>query len=465
MPPKTRALVIDDEKQALDELKVLLTSEDYLVDIAQSPLKGLEMYRDRFYDFVLLDLQMQEKNGLEVLEEIKRMDRYAVVVIVTTYDKAERAAETIRKGASDYVVKPLLPSKLREVLGRLSNEISIRRAYMQQLAEISANRLDKIYAKSSVMHRIFEKIQTIARADSTVLITGESGTGKELVARAIHKLSTRSNHPFIPINCSAFQETLLESELFGYEQGAFTDARSAKKGLFLSANGGTFFFDEIGDMSLSLQAKLLRVLEDRKVRPLGSNTEFKVDIRVLSATNKNLSEEIEKGRFRNDLFFRLNVVELNIPPLRERKDDILFLADHFLDEFNSRFNKKILGFKPEAEKAMLQYDWPGNVRELKNLVERTVLLGSENGYIHLSNFPPELQSLSKDNRVINELNYNKAKDKVLWDFHNDYFSYLLRKNRGNVSRSAFEAGIDRSSLQRLLKKYGIKSSNYRKQRQ
>src|SRR6184192_3917569 len=382
-----RILVVDDEAAILRLLKEALTQWGYQVTGASSGAEALQALRGDMFDAVITDIRMPDMNGLELLKEIKRHDESVEVVVMTGYPTIASAVEALKEGAFDYLSKPLLLDELRHLMVRmterrfLKGEVQSLRARLGE--ELSVNEL---VGNAPPMQRVKEIISKVATTDSPVLIEGESGTGKELVAAAIHRLSGRAKGPFIPVNCSAIPEDLLESEFFGHVRGAFSGAVSDALGLFRGANEGTIFLDEIAELSPGLQVKLLRVLQEMQVRPVGSTKAFPVDVRVIAATNRDLERAMTEGAFRQDLFYRLNVVRVLLPPLRERRDDIPALVTHFLRRFNRRFHRDVRGMAPDALATLSAYSFPGNVRELENLIERAYAMGARE-QITLSDLP------------------------------------------------------------------------------
>jgi DNA-binding NtrC family response regulator len=382
---KGRILVIDDEADIRESLDILLTSEGYQVDGAESAQEGIRRLETGLYDLVLLDLMMPDRSGLEVLEEVRRWDRQTPIFMITAYGSVESAVKALKAGASDYFTKPWDNEKLlieidRTITkGRLEQEnIHLKKALKQRYS------FPNIVGKSERMQTILDLVARVAPTRSTILITGETGTGKELIAKAIHANSPRADHMFIAVNSGSLPPDLLESTLFGHVKGAFTGAIAARKGYFEIADRGTIFFDEVGNINLETQAKLLRVIQEREFMPLGSSETVRVDVRILAATNADLRRLVEEGKFREDLYYRLNVINLVLPPLRERKEDIPLLIQHFFDKYcreNNKFlgpdGRSVLRFEPEAMQVLLEHSWPGNVRELENAVERAVVLASE----------------------------------------------------------------------------------------
>jgi two-component system response regulator AtoC len=368
-------LVVDDEPNLRHMLTVVLEKAGYTVVSAGDGVEALSLAETQPFDFVLCDLRMPRMDGLAFLQETAARSLDAAVIVMSAYGTISTAVEAMKLGAADYISKPFKPDEILLKLGQVEERNRLRQENIRLRNAIQETfSFQNIVAKSESMRSIFETIKKIADYKTTVLITGESGTGKELIARAIHYNGARKDGPMVAINCGGLPENLLESELFGHVKGAFTDARKDKKGLFQEANQGTLFLDEMAALSLSLQVKLLRVLEDEMVRPVGSNRSEKVDVRIIAATAQDLAEAVKERAFRDDLFYRINVLSIEVPPLRERKGDIPLLVNHFIERFNKRLQREITGIRPDALHALMEYPWPGNVRELENVVERIMVL-------------------------------------------------------------------------------------------
>ncbi|GLI38584.1 sigma-54 dependent transcriptional regulator [Geobacter hydrogenophilus] len=388
---KTKILVVDDEHLIRWSLEQNLKKQGYEVVSAGNGEDALRIVRDEQPDLVLLDIQLPGISGLEVLAKIKEHDEEIIVIMVTAHGALETAVHAMRLGAFDYINKPFNLDEMAIVI-RKALETSDLRREVQRLRGEQAKKFGSpdIIGSSRHMKNVLDMMEKVAKSDaSTVLVQGESGTGKELVAKWVHYKSARAERPFVAINCAAVPATLLESELFGHEKGAFTDAKAMKKGLFELADGGTVFLDEIGDMEMGMQAKLLRFLEERTFRRIGGTKSFSVDVRIISATNRDLIKAIEEKSFRNDLYYRLQVIPIYLPPLRERREDILTLTSHFIELFNAEFNKHVTGISKMAEKLLLDYTWPGNIRELKNVIERAIILGNDETLL-LEHLPLEI---------------------------------------------------------------------------
>lgn len=457
-------LIVDDEENIRHLLEHQFHRRGYEVHTAETGEESLDIFRTRSVDVIILDLNLPGMSGLEVLSELRNQGD-PMVIVITASGEVKTAVTAMRNGAHNYICKPFDFDEINLAVEEAVRVLRMRSQIEALSYQPEGQRFENLVGQCPAMQQLYATIEKVAESSSTVLITGESGTGKELVARAIHHRSPRKAAPFIPINCTAIRETLLESELFGHERGAFTDAREAKKGLFEIANGGTVLLDEIGDMDLRLQSELLRFLEEREFRRVGGVRSIKVDVRIIASTHQNLPERIREGTFRQDLFYRINVVSIHLPPLRERGRDVLLLTDHCITRFNKEFGKRMSGITPEVEQVFLSYPWPGNIRELRNLTERTVLL-STSDRITLADLPPEM---TRDGAVthpaVGSVNYEDAfpdaKRQIVDGFEREYVAAVLQRNAGNVSRSAQEAGIDRSSFQRLMRKHCVRSEDFR----
>jgi two-component system response regulator PilR (NtrC family) len=390
-----RILVVDDEDIIRESLCYILSNEGFQVDQAENGKVAYEKTLENYYDLVITDIEMPQMKGTELLEKVSAVTSSTSFIVITAYGSLDTAIKALRAGAQDYILKPVefdeLTIKIRRLfdLKRLLQENQMLRRELQRTYDFS-----KIIGKSPSMKTVFDMIQTVATTDSTVLITGNSGTGKELVARAIHYNSKRKNKPFIAVNCGAISENLIESELFGHKKGAFTGAISDKEGYIKAAEGGTLFLDEVSEMPLQLQVKLLRVLQERECTPVGSTTPFAVNIRFVASTNRNLQEEISKGKFREDLFYRLNVVDINLPSLKQRREDIPHLVDHFIDKYRAEMGKNIRGIENNALRALMNNEWRGEVRELENAIERAVIFATTE-LITLQDLPDNLKNIKE----------------------------------------------------------------------
>ena len=460
---KEKILIIDDERDMLRGCQKFLETAGYAVVVAESGEAGLALFETENPGLVIVDLKMPGMDGMAVLESIMARDQEAVVIVFTGYGTIESAVKAIRAGAFDFVQKPFETDEFLIVIERALKLRRVRmenRALKQMLD--TRFRFENIIGNSEAISQVFDLIRKISNTPANVLITGESGTGKELVARCIHANSKRSHKPFVPLNCGGLPENLVESELFGHAEGAFTDAKQNRAGLIEHAKGGTFFLDEIGELPMHLQVKFLRVLEDHKIRRLGSNEEIEIDIRLISATNQNIEALIKKGKFREDLFYRLNTFEIHLPPLRDRQGDIQLLVHHFLNYFAEISEKAIQGISTEAMDVLCEYTWPGNVRELMHVMERAVVL-SDADTIQLEDLPENLITQTEDiiGSAQTDLPFQDAKDAVIENFERAFIDRLLKAHNGNVSRAARQNGMNRHRLQRLISKYAIDISTYR----
>ncbi len=445
-------LVVDDEKNYLVVLEDLLLDEGYDVLTASSVAEALQLIRNNAIDTVLSDIKMPGMSGMELLDKINEIDAELPVILMTAYAQVDQAVSAMKKGALDHIQKPFNNNDVKRAVARGVEKRSLVTG-RRLLAGDGANP-GEIIGASEPMRRIFDIIRRVADTTTTVLISGESGTGKELVAKAIHKASSRAAMPFVSLNCAAVSEHLLESEMFGYEKGAFTGATSMKIGKFESADLGALFLDEVGDMSLNLQSKLLRVLQEQEFQRVGGNKDIKVDVRIITATNKNLKEEVAAGRFRGDLFFRLKVVYIELPPLRERLSDIPLLTAHFLDKYSIKLNREILDVDPDVMTALSNYSWPGNVRELEHVIERTLVLCSGTK-ITFRDLPSELQKSKNDSPAASVYSGAKSLADTLEEIEETIIRDAL-KNAGNVQAQAAKSlGLSRSNLQYKMKKYRL----------
>jgi len=444
-------LIIDDEVLTLNNLKRVLEKVGYEILLADSGETGIEVFKKHRPNLVLVDLMLPGIDGIEVLKQIKETDANTVVIMITAYEIIEKAIESMKLGAYDYLLKPFKISDLKTSVVR-ALELQSLKIRITETVETEREKyyFDKMAAKNKKMIDALKIAHKVAHLEkTTVLIMGESGVGKGIIARAIHYNSPRADEQFIEINCAAIPENLLESELFGYEPGAFTDARRRKIGLFEKADHGTVFLDEIADMPLSLQAKILKVLEEQSFVRLGSTNQIKIDVRIITATNKNLKKEIEQGNFREDLFYRLNVVPITIPPLRERREDIIPLALTFIQYFNHELHRSFKGISEDAAKVLLAHDWPGNVRELRNVIERIMAL-NQSEEILFEHLPLEIKS-SKAKFPILKDSVEKTEFISLNELEKKYIKEVLKFTGGNKSKAAKILGIHLTSLFRKLK--------------
>ncbi len=440
---KARLLIVDDEPIVRDSLGKWFREEGYEIGTAESANEALTRLAEHPWDLALVDIKMPGTDGIELQRRLHEINPELTVIIMTGYASVETAVEALKNGAYDYITKPFDPD---DVAHLVRNALSHRHAERENVrlretvAEVA--RPAELIGQSAAMQRVFEAIETVGPTDATALIIGESGTGKELVARAVHMASARKYHPLVVIHCGALTETLLESELFGHEKGAFTGAQYRKKGKFEIAEGGTVFLDEIGDISLKTQTDLLRVLQEREITRVGGNQPLKVDFRCVAATNKNLETLIEEGKFRPDLFYRLNVFRIELPPLRDRREDIPLLVDHFVRKFSLAMSKKITSVSPRAMQILQEHAWPGNVRELENAVERAMVVAQE----------PEL----REQDFTLKLQHNGAEGRTLDEMERAHILRVLEECSGNQTRAAQVLDIDRVTLYNKLKRYGWK---------
>ena len=448
-------LIVDDDPGICHTLSQMLEIHGYGVRVAHSGEAGLERCRQEMPDLVLLDLFLPGMDGLEALRHVKEMDRACQVVMVTAYDAASTVVEAIKLGAEDYITKPVTMQELQGLVAKLIGPA------VQEGPEKGMG-LEEVVGESGPMRRVFELVRRISKTSATVLVTGESGTGKEAIARAIHLNSARAGQPFIPLNCASIPGSLLESELFGHEKGAFTDAKVQKKGLVEVAQGGSLLLDEIGLMPLDLQGKLLSVLETRCFRRLGSTRELSADVRFIAATNKDLEKAVKVGEFREDLYYRLNVIPILLPPLRERGKDILLLARHFLDAYSSGHEMPLRRLSPDAEALLLSYSWPGNVRELKNVIERAVLL-TDGPAVEAPDLSIDRRAHGSDSAgrpvEVSEAGLVRIsfpeRGLSLDDLERQVIEDALRHTEGNISRAARLLHISRYALRYRMQKHGI----------
>ncbi|MCP9439175.1 MAG: sigma-54 dependent transcriptional regulator [Nitrospira sp.] len=442
-------LVVDDDEGLLHLLKMRLAAMGFAVTPCTTGAEAIETAKKKMFDLAITDLRLRDEDGLDVTEELLRIHPGLPVIILTAHGSIPNAVEAMQRGAFGYLTKPFddkdLKASIEKALAqqRMSREIQRLKSLVKELYG-----LENVVARSPAMQRLFQQIAQVADSDATILLFGETGTGKEVMARVIHTNSRRSKGPFVALNCAAIPETLFESELFGHVKGAFTSAHGAKRGLFQMANGGTLFLDEIGEMPLSMQAKLLRAVQEREVREVGAETTTKVDVRIIAATNKDLGEAVKHGRFRNDLYYRISVVPLFIPPLRDRRDDIPLLAQHFLKVSATRANKEIKGFTPAALHRLMVNPWLGNVRELENVIEKAVVMSRQDMIT-----PDLLPSVGVSPEAP-----LKPLTEAREEFERTYLKNLLQLTGGNISRAAQFAGRYRADFYKMLKKYGLHPS-------
>ncbi len=445
MTKKPRILVVDDEAAMRESLKDWLKEDGYEVGLAAGGKEAIAMAEEKNWEVILLDLKMPGMDGLEALKRLKEVIPEAEVLMMTAYATVDTAVQAMKEGAFDYLVKPFDPEEIELQIKKIvaHKELVLENILLRKKLE-ERYQFDEIIGKSDAMQEVFELISRVAATDSTVLITGESGTGKELIAQAIHGNSSRCYMPFIVVSCGALPDSLLESELFGYEKGAFTGAEHTKKGRFEMADRGTLFLDEIGDISLKTQIDLLRILQQKEFGRLGGEEMIKVDVRILAATNRDLNKAIQENRFREDLYYRLNVISIHVPPLRERKEDIPLLADAFVRRYCLEMNKEEVKTAPSTMKLLIEYDWPGNVRELQNVIERALVIGHSKEIV-----PDDLPFTRKEFKPEEFPKSLKMMERL-------HIKRILDGSKWNISQAARELDIDRQTLYNKIEKYEIK---------
>ena len=460
---KPRILLVDDKENMLKLLAKVL-GEQYEVALAADGAQALGLIGNRDFDVVLTDIRMPEADGFQVLKAVKDASPFTEVVLMTAYATVQDAVEAIKQGAYDYLQKPFDPDAAALVVAR-----AVERKQLREQAANLRKELDGVYGlqnligKSRTMREVYEQLERAANLEMTVLLSGETGTGKELAARAIHQRSGRREKRFVAINCGALPAELVESELFGHARGAFTGAAVAKAGLFEVASGGTLFLDEIGELPLPVQVKLNRVLQEKEVRRVGDNNVIKIDVRIVCATHRDLKAEVQAGLFREDLFYRLHVLPIRLPPLRERKEDIPLLAMHFLERHARTYHRDLTGFEPDALHALTLYAWPGNVRELENAVERSAAAASAQ-QIAYRDLPPEVQARPEGKlpmEMLANMPYKEAVETARERVSHDSLVAVMREFNGNVTRAAERAAMERESLHRLLRRHGLRSEDFK----
>ena len=447
-----KILIVDDDREMCQFLADLLSEEGYQVETVHDGPSAVERYRAESFDLTITDLMMPRMRGTELVRQLREIDAHALVLLITAFGSIESAVEAMHAGAFHYVTKPFRTDEILLQVNRALEQRNLQSEVQRLRQQVHSHYgFENIIGQSARMRQIFELVTRVSDLAVNVLILGESGTGKEMIARAIHQNSARAEKSFIPINCAAIPETLLESELFGYVRGAFTDAHKDRRGLFQAAKGGVLFLDEISEIPLSLQAKLLRVIEDKEVRPLGANQGEKVDVRLVSACNRDLERLVQEGRFRQDLYYRLNVIRIDLPPLRERAEDIPILVEHFMRKFSNQSRRQLDGVEPEALAALTRYPWPGNVRELEHTIERAVLLGKQ-ALIGLEDLP---SSLAARNNEVFPVAEAVVKSYTLRDLERDYIMRVMETTNGNKTEAARILGVDRTTLYRKLEEYKV----------
>ncbi|MEK6784827.1 MAG: sigma-54 dependent transcriptional regulator [Nitrospirota bacterium] len=463
-----KILIVDDEQEALENCRRILTRVPYDCLVASDPNDALDMMERERPGLVLTDLRMPKLDGIEVLAAAKRMDPAVLVVLLTAHATVETAVTAMRYGAFDYIIKPFTSDELVQVARRafeslpVSASTAVRPAASLERSSLrSPDEVIKLVGNSATMRDVLALVNKVAPTDSNILVYGESGTGKEMIARLIHESSSRSDRPFVPVDCVSLQDSLLETELFGHEKGAFTGAHAAKAGLFEAADGGTIFLDEVSGMTPNLQARLLRVLQERHVRRVGGTRFTPLNVRVIAASNQDLEGLCKRGTFREDLYYRLNVIPLTLPPLRARGEDILLLANEFLTRFAQRVRAELSTvptIDPSAADLLMRYAWPGNVRELQNVMERAAVL-VDGATVTSAQLPERFLSLAdRDSLQSESSSFKQAKQQAVESFERGFLVDLLKRNDGHMGRAAREAGVDRKTIERMVKKHGLRGS-------
>jgi len=447
MEPKVNILIVDDEEIVRESLANWLEEDGYEVKVAENADRALERLPEKEWNLAMVDLKMPGMDGIQLMDEIRKIKPETIVIIMTAYATVDTAVQAMKKGAYDYIVKPFNPEDLSMTIRKIIEHQKLVKENIYLRKELKKQyRLHDMVSKNHKMIEIFELVKTVAKSNSTVLVQGESGTGKELLSRAIHMESPRKDAPFVTVSCASLTESLLESELFGHEKGAFTGADQARSGKIELAKDGTLFLDEIGDISPKLQMDLLRVLEEKEFRRVGGNQLIPVNSRIIAATNRDLTKAIEEEKFREDLYYRLNVISVNLPPLRERKEDIPLLVEHFLERFNIEMGKNIEGVAESAMRPLLDYGWPGNARELRNVIERAMVVTKGKMILEADLTLPQAPGES----------VSDGRDKSLSEMEKEHICRVLHANRWNIIRSAKVLGIDRVTLYNKIRKYELK---------
>lgn len=450
---KANILVVDDEKDICMALNILLTKDGHVVKEAHNGEQAIERIKKEDFDIILTDIKMGKMDGFEVLKEAQKISPETSVIMMTAFASVGSAVEAMRAGATDYITKPFINDEIRLTISRIlqSRALQMENLILRQELSQRPAAFSKIIGSSEPMQRVFSVMEKVIPSKSNILITGDSGTGKGLVAQAIHEAGPRRDKPFICINCGAIPENLLESELFGHKKGSFTSAVDDKKGLITMAHGGTLFLDEVGELPAALQVKLLHVIQTRELTPVGDTRVITVDVRIIAATNADLMQRVKEGRFREDLYYRLNVIEINMPALRERSDDIPVLIKHYLDVFAKEAGKNLKDIDYEAMQALLAYDWPGNIRELRNTMERAVVL-ADGDLITIHDLPDKFRTLDVEGVSTSSLR------QALDNFEREYIKRSLTENKGSKETAANKLGIDLATLYRKLKKLRIETA-------
>jgi len=451
MAMKGHILIADDERDVRESLAILLEEEGHTIRTAANGEVALKELENATFDILITDLKMPKMDGMELMNKAALLAPNMIIIVITAFATVETAVKALRKGASDYIIKPL---DFEEVIIRIEQllnqkKLLLENRYLRKKIDQNFN-LNYIIGESDAMKRVYKMIDRVSDAKTNVLITGKSGTGKELVARAIHANSSRKKGPFIAINCGAIPENLVESELFGHKKGSFTGATENKDGVFVAASGGSLFLDEIGELPLNVQVNLLRVLQEREVKPIGSNQVKKFDTRVICATNRNLKKEVEEGNFRDDLYYRLNIIEIKVPGLSERRDDIPLLVEHFVNKYRKELNRPVKGVDSDAMQALMSHEWKGEVRELENIIERAILL-TDNEFIQIADLPESVIPSSKEGFKCDTESLQDA----LNAFEKQHIKNVLKKTGGNRSEASKLLQIDPSTLYRKMEKLGL----------
>ncbi len=458
-------LIVEDDKHVSGMINRLLSKEGYGVDVVQNGQEALNRFKDSCYDLLISDISMPVMGGIELLKELRKDANDVEIILITGFGNINDAVEAMKLGASDYITKPVSNEQLKLIIRRVFEKQSLI-SEVAALHKVAKDRysFSNIIGKSKKMQELYDVISTVSSTDANILITGDTGTGKELVAKAIHFNSLRNKKPFVPINCAALPENIIESELFGHESGSFTGAVKRKVGKFEFCSGGTIFLDEMSSMPLSVQAKLLRVLQEKKVERLGGNESIDVDVRIVTATNKDLPDMVSKEKFREDLFFRLNVIPINVPPLKERKEDIPLLANHFLEKYNKANNKEIKGVSGDVLNDMISYDWPGNVREFENIIERAVIMAKKDIIAEI-NLPVDISTtlMHEGPKAIlaNDQIVGSGLQIFMENCEKEYIMKVLKKFDGNIKASSEYAKTEEKTLYRRMKKYNLSKDDFK----
>jgi len=461
MNRKTKILVIDDEEDMLRGFGKLLEAQGHKAYPASNAAAAVKILEEEEIDIVFTDLLMPDIDGLQVLELVQKYNPSIPVIIFSAYGTVDRAVIAMKAGAFDFIEKPFDAERVTLVIQKALNHLSLYRERNNLLSQLEEKfKFDNIIGVSPEIRKIFEMVENVSKSEANILLTGESGTGKELVARSIHAHSGRKTSPFVPVNCGAFPENLFEAEIFGYEKGAFTGANKRKIGLLEYANGGTFFMDEVCELPMPLQTKLLRAIQDKQIRHLGGNELIQVDVRIISATNESIEKALSCQKLREDLYYRLNVINIHLPPLRERKGDIRLLAEVFLKKFAAKMKKDITGFAVDVLEYFENYKWPGNIRELENVVERAVTL-SKGKKITIAELPTYLFPEAMAAISFDKIKFTDARQNAVEDVEKKYLLHLLQKHKGNITKMAEEAGMTRRNIHRLLHNHNINTNDWR----